>query len=45
MDNLDKLVAEQTARFLWIREMFATKQSRILFGVSLLVAFLLGACL
>lgn len=40
--NLDRIWQEQKDRLAWLGEMFATKESRILFAVALLAAFVAG---
>ena len=42
MSNLDRIWQEQTARFAWIKAMFATPESRLLFAAALLAAFIAG---
>ena len=37
--NLDRILQRQRERLAWLRAMFATKESRILFAVAILVAF------
>ena len=42
MSNLDRIWQERKERLAWLRDMFATKESRILFGVAILLAFVAG---
>ena len=42
MSNLNRIWREQIKRLAWLRAMFATKESRILFAVALLAAFIAG---